>query len=263
MSFITENPGGDIEFIDQIRLVSSAEALTEEERKSIIETADNFLSHVSARRFCDMTEEFFLDGEVEENQYFYAPMEAEDFYLFEEMITAYRTACTVQFGKEIIPQNDILDELGVSEENMIIDPYNYGGYNMHIFLRAITKTRKEEILEGVAENKDLVRKVKTKMQTAMEKEESEPEAKLPGTDAGILEAYLDNTERRFMYSLPGMRMGDEAPVSLAIEIQSAIFRKKLAEERNIPVPIGAFLTREEIQSAARKKTEKKQKSKTI
>ena len=249
MSFITENPGGDIEFIDQIRLVSSAEALTEEERKSIIETADNFLSHVSARRFCDMTEEFFLDGEVEENQYFYAPMEAEDFYLFEEMITAYRTACTVQFGKEIIPQNDILDKLG--------------GYNMHIFLRAITKTRKEEILEGVAENKDLVRKVKTKMQTAMEEEESEPEAKLPGTDAGILEAYLDNTERRFMYSLPGMRMGDEAPVSLAIEIQSAIFRKKLAEERNIPVPIGAFLTREEIQSAARKKTEKKQKSKTI
>ena len=249
MSFITENPDSDIEFIDQIRLVSSAEALTEEERKSIIETADNFLSHVSARRFCDMTEEFFLDGEVEENQYFYAPMEAEDFYLFEEMITAYRTACTVQFGKEIIPQNDILDKLG--------------GYNMHIFLRAITKTRKEEILEGVAENKDLVRKVKTKMQTAMEEEESEPEAKLPGTDAGILEAYLDNTERRFMYSLPGMRMGDEAPVSLAIEIQSAIFRKKLAEERNIPVPIGAFLTREEIQSAARKKTEKKQKSKTI
>lgn len=249
MSFITENPGSNIEFIDQIRLVSSAEALTEEERKSIIETADNFLSHVSARRFCDMTEEFFLDGEVEENQYFYAPMEAEDFYLFEEMITAYRTACTVQFGKEIIPQNDILDKLG--------------GYNMHIFLRAITKTRKEEILEGVAENKDLVRKVKTKMQTAMEEEESEPEAKLPGTDAGILEAYLDSTERRFMYSLPGMRMGDEAPVSLAIEIQSAIFRKKLAEERNIPVPIGAFLTREEIQSAARKKTEKKQKSKTI
>ena len=229
----------EIMFLNCMELVSSDSELTEAERNEIIKRTGVFLSHVSARRYVDLDEEFFLYGSIEENPLFFASMEEEEYLLYNSLVNAYRKECVNMFGEGILPHPEYYDEAGVTEERMTENPYSYPGYRTHIFLRSITTKQFREICSAIARDEDLMNRITELSDPDSAEEEKEP--------ADLVRSFMDTMEHRFVYSLPGMRLGDEAPLSLAIQVQHAVFCRMLAENGGM-VPIHAFLSDEEIKS---------------
>jgi len=256
-----ENPYGlETEFASCLSLVSKPEPIGREERDAIIATADRSLGYVSARRFCDMTEEFFLEGGIDSNMFAEIQMDTEDYVLFDNIVNSYRASCVSLFGKGIIPRSDYYDDLDVTEENMASDLFDNLGYNTHIFLRAITKKRENEIISHMAGDKALSQAVTNRLNYFDEKysdgedddmeeipeEMIPPQEKKPETDEERIAFLMKQYERSLVYSLPGMHMGDEAPLPLAIQTQSWIMSRCLASEDAENIPIGALYSEEEI-----------------
>lgn len=233
----------EIMFLNCMELVSPDTELTEAERNGIVKRTGAFLSHVSARRYVDLDEEFFLYGGIEENPLFFAPMEEEEYLLYNSLVNAYRKECVSMFGEGILPHTEYYDEAGATEERMTGDPYDYLGYQTHIFLRSITTKQYREICSAIARDEDLMNRIAELSDPDSTEEEKGP--------ADLVRSFMDTMEHRFVYSLPGMCMGDEAPLSLAIQVQHAIFCRMLAENGDgEKVPIRAFLSDRELRSLA-------------
>ena len=243
----------DIEFISCLRLVSDSEELSEEEREAIIYQADNYISHVSARRYCDMTEEFFLAGQADLNFLYKYEVEEEDYILFDALVASYRRACVSIFGDGVLPHTEFYDEINATEENMTKYPFDYLGYQTHVFLRSITTKKSEEVLSYLANDKFLVKQANEYL-----KRIEDPEIDILQTPADQIKKCLAALEERFVFSIYGMQMGDEPTITTAVNAQSAIFRKKLAEEGTGKIPMGAFLSKDEIKDLVQRRKQVKE-----
>ena len=243
-----------ITIMNCVRLVAPGEDLTESEKEAIIKKADSTLSMVSARRYCNMSEVFFLYGQIEENFLYPGVMEEDDYRLFEALVASYRKACVSLFGAGIVPRTWLYDDIKATEENMTASPYDYLGFQTHVFLRAITAKKDNEIFAILAKDKDLVQKAAEYF-----KRMEEPESDIPSDPESQIKKCLESIEKLLIYVLPGMGRGDEPRLPLAIRVQSLILSKKLAKSGSEKVPIGAFYTKAEIKEIAKSMDQAKEK----
>ena len=232
-----------IEFMNCINAVSSdLTELTEGQRNGIIGKTSGFLDHISAGRYCDLDEEFFLQGGVEENMFAAVPLEEEDYLLFDALVNAYRKECVSLFGEEILPRTEYYSDIGATEEKMTEDPFDYLGYQTHVFLRAVTLKRCGEIFSAIAQDGELVCRLDERLS------DFDPDYPAGEVAPGkVVSSYMNTLEQCFVISFPGARMGDETPLPLAIQVQHAVFCRLLAESGE-KVPIGVFLSQKELES---------------
>ena len=109
-----------------------------------------------------------------------------------------------------------------------------------MFLRVLSLKRCREIFSAIARDGDLVGRLHKRLQSF------DPD--YPAGEVSpdkVVSSYMKALEQCFVYSLPGMRMGDETPLPLAIQVQHAVFCRLLAESGE-KVPIHVFLTQKEI-----------------